>query len=100
MPRNLIIALPCTCLCALGALDCRGRCRLEGVRLRGPPRRPPHRTGRRRPRTLLRGLESLAQARDLSLRFDEATAIVDDLVDACVEIKFQAPHAIDATLSL
>jgi hypothetical protein len=46
---------------------------------------------------LLRGLESLAQARDLSLRFDEATAIVDDLVDACVEIKFQAPHAIDAT---
>jgi hypothetical protein len=27
-------------------------------------------------------LESLAQARNLSLRFDEATAIVDDLVDA------------------
>ncbi len=46
---------------------------------------------------MLRGLESLAQARNLSLRFDEATAIVDDLVDACVEIKFQAPHAIDAT---
>ena len=48
---------------------------------------------------MLRGLESLAQARNLSLRFDEATAIVDDLVDACVEIKFQAPHAIDATSS-
>ena len=38
--------------------------------------------GRRRPRALLRGLEPLAQARNLSLRFDEATAVVDDLVDA------------------
>ena len=82
---------------ALSALDGRGRGRLEGIWLCGPPRRPPHWTGRRRPRALLRGLEPLAQTRDLAFGLDEAAAVVDDLVDACVEIKFQAPHAIDAT---
>ena len=64
---------------ARGALEGRGRGRLEGV-FGGPPR-PPHEFRRRRPRTL-RILESLSKSRDLAARLQEAAAVVDDLVDA------------------